>query len=229
MTPSTSSVAYTVQTYNETIATGNVTNTKLAKLTNLVVLDSSYQHRYKGIYVSASDEMSVLLINYRPGSIGDYLAFPVQNLNHSQYQYYAVSTGTGVFSINPESEVLLVGIEDDTTVTVVPTQNVTVPQNIQLSISMEMTVAAGTPFSFTLHELQTIQLGAPRNDLTGTSIVSNKPLTVISGHECGNVPDNVQYCEHLTEQIPPTVNWGQQFLLTPYSGKPVPYPIILFV
>ena len=66
-------------------------------------------------------------------------------------------------------------------------------------------------------------MGAPRNDLTGTSIVSNKPLTVISGHECGNVPDNVQYCEHLTEQIPPTVNWGQQFLLTPYSGRPVQY------
>ena len=226
MTISTSPVTYTVQTYSETIATGNVTNTTLAKLnipSNLVVLNSSYQHRYKGIHVSASDEIFVLLINYRSGSVGDYLAYPVQNLTHSQYQYYAVSTGTGVFSINPQSEVLLVGIEDDTTVTVIPTQNVTVPQNMQFANSMEMTVATGTPFSFTLHELQTFLLGAPRNDLTGTSIVSNKPLTVISGHECGNVPDNVQYCEHLTEQIPPTVNWGQQFLLTPYSGKPVQY------
>ena len=175
MTLSTSPVTYTVQTYSETIATGNVTNTTLAKLTipsNLVVLDSSYQHRYKGIHVSAScNEVSVLLINYRLGSVGDYLAYPVQNLNHSLYQYYAVSTGTSVFSINPQSEVLLVGTEDDTTVTVVPTQNVIVPRNIQLFNSMEMTVAAGTPFSFTLHELQTFLLGAPRNDLTGTIVL----------------------------------------------------------
>ena len=145
MTPSTSPVSYTVQTYSETIATGTVTNTTLAKLmipSNLVVLDNSYQHRYKGIHVSASDEISVLLINFLSGSVGDYLAYPVQNLTLSQYQYYAVSTGTSVFSINPQSEVLLVGIEDDTTVTVVPTQNVTVPQNIQLSNSMEMTACS---------------------------------------------------------------------------------------
>ena len=225
MTLSSSPVNYTVQTYTETIATGNVTNTTLAKLTipsNLVVLDSRYQHRYKGIYVSASDEISVLLINYRPGTVGEYLAYPVQNLTLSQYQYYAVSTGTSVTSLTLHSEVLLVGIEDDTTVTVVPTQNVTVPQNSQVTNSPEINVAEGTTFTFTLHELQTILLGSS-NDLTGTSIVSNKPLTVISGHECGNVPDNIKYCEHLTEQIPPTVNWGQQFLLTPYSDRPVQF------
>ena len=224
MTLSSSPVSYTVQTYSETIATGTVTNTTLAKLTipsNLVVLDSSYQYRYKGIYVSASDEIFVLLINHRPGTVGDYLAYPVQYQSLSQYQYYAVSTGTIVFS-NPQSEVLLVGIEDDTTVTVIPTQNVTVPQNIQVTNSPEINVAEGTTFTFILHEQQTILLGSS-NDLTGTSIVSNKPLTVISGHECGNVPDNVKYCEHLTEQIPPTVNWGQQFLLTPYSDRPVQY------
>ena len=71
--------------------------------------------------------------------------------------------------------------------------------------------------------MQTFLFGAPLNDISGTSIVSNKPLTVISGHECGNVPDNIRYCEHLTEQIPPTVNWGQQYLLTPYFGKPIQY------
>ena len=225
MTLSSFPVSYTVQTYSERIETGTVTNTTLAKLTipsNLVVLDSSYQHRYKGIHVSASNEISVLLINYDPGTIGDYLAYPVQNLNIAQFQY-VVSTGAqAVVRIQPHSEVLLVGIEDDTTVTVIPTQNVTAPQNVQIINITKITVAAGAPFSFTLHELQTILLGSS-NDLTGTSIVSNKPLTVISGHECGNVPDNIKYCEHLTEQIPPTVNWGQQFLLTPYSDRPVQY------
>ena len=226
MTGSSSPVNYTVETYSGTIATGTVTSTTLAKLiisTNMVVLGSSYQYRNKGIHVSSSNEISVLLINYRIATIGEYLAYPVQNLSIPQYQYYAVSTGTLAISVQSLSEVLLVGTEDNTTVTVVPTQNITVPQNIQLSNSNEITAAAGNSFSFTLHKMQTFLFGAPVNDITGTSIVSDKPLTVISGHECGNVPDNVVYCEHITEQIPPTVNWGQQFLLTPYSGKPVQY------
>ena len=227
MTGSSSPVNYTVETYNGTIATGTVTNTTLAKLiisTNMVVLGSSYQNRNKGIHVSSNNEISVLLVNYRYStSVGEYLAYPVQNLSIPQYQYYAVSTGTLAISEQSLSEVLLVGTEDNTTVTVVPTQNITVPQNIQLSNSNEITAAAGTSFSLTLHKMQTFLFGAPVNDITGTSIISNKPLTVISGHECGNVPDDVSACEHITEQIPPTVNWGQQFLLTPYSGKPVQY------
>ena len=225
MTRSSSPVNYTVETYNGEIATGTVTNTTLSKLNipaALVVLDSSYQNRNKGIHVSSNNEISVLLINYQIATIGEYLAYPVQNLSIPQYQYYAVSTGT--LAISALSEVLLVGTEDNTTVTVVPTQNITVPQNIQFSSSPTINVTAGTPFSFTVHKMQTFLFGAPgNNDITGTSIVSNKPLTVISGHECGNVPDNVKHCEHITEQIPPTVNWGQQFLLTPYSGRPVQY------
>ena len=227
MTRSSSPVNYTVETYNGTIATGTVTNTILSKLsisTTLVVLDSSYQNRNKGIHVSSNNEISVLLINYQNRTIGEYLAYPVQNLSIPQYQYYAVSTGTLAISEQSLSEVLLVGTEDNTAVTVVLTQNIVVPQNIQLSNSNEITVAAGTSFFLTLHKMQTFLFGAPgNNDTTGTSIVSNKPLTVISGHECGNVPDDVPRCEHITEQIPPTVNWGQQFLLTPYSGKPVQY------
>ena len=223
MTLSSSPVTYNVTYTSRIIATGTVTNTTLTKLsisTDLVVVDSSYQNRNKGIHVSANSEISVLLINYQEYTIGEYLAYPVQTSLPHQYQYYAVSTGTLVASAL--SEVLLVGTEDNTAVTVVPTQNITVPQNIQF-YSPKINVAAGTPFSFTLHKMQTFLFGAPGNDITDTNIVSDKPLTVISGHECSNVPDNVGYCEHITEQIPPTVNWGQQFLLTPYSGKPVQY------
>ena len=227
MTLSSSPVTYTV-TYSGTIATGTVTNTTLAKLnisTDLVVVDSSYRNRSNGIHVSANSEISVLLINFRPNTIGDYFAYNhfIQNLTQTKYQYYAVSTGSLAISDQSLSEVLLVGTEDNTAVTVVPAQNIAVPQNIQFYNSPEISVAAGTPFSFTLHKMQTFLFGAPLNDITGTSIVSDKPLTVISGHECGNVPDDVASCQHITEQIPPTVNWGQQFLLTPYKRKPVQY------
>ena len=44
-------------------------------------------------------------------------------------------------------------------------------------------------------------------------------MTVISGHECGQVPLRVDYCDHITQQIPPTVTWGKQFLLVPFEHR----------
>ena len=56
-------------------------------------------------------------------------------------------------------------------------------------------------------------------DFSGTSIVSNQPLTVVSGHECGNIPYDVQACDDVSDQIPPTVTWGKKFILTPYKDR----------
>ena len=66
--------------------------------------------------------------------------------------------------------------------------------------------------------MQTLLIGKSSTDLTGSRIVSNKPLTVISGHECGNVLSGSP-CEHLTEQIPPSTTWGRKFLLVPFGGR----------
>ena len=55
-------------------------------------------------------------------------------------------------------------------------------------------------------------------DLTGSKIVSDKPLTVVSGHECSNVPQNRGACEATSVQVPPTATWGTKFLLTPHGG-----------
>ena len=225
-TSSSSPVGYTVEQNTGVITTGNVTNISPAIVslpTSLAVSDSSYSNRDKGIHIYSDSvqSISVLLINHQIFTIGDYLAFPYQEYQINQYQYYAVSTGTQ--ATNGLSEVLLVGNKDNTTVTIIPTQTITVPQDIQSSGSPGMTVTAGTPFTVTLHKMQTFLFGAVTADISGTSIVSDKPLTVISGHECGNVPSNVAACQHITEQIPPTVTWGKQFLLTPYANRPGQY------
>ena len=226
-TPSVSPVEYIVETTSGVQASGNVTNNSTAIVNlpvSLVTNDALYSSRFKGIHIYTinGEDISVLVVNYQGYTIGDYLAYPYQAFPLSQYQYYAVSTGTLAISDNSLSEVLLVGTEDNTTVTVVPTQTVTVPIDIQTN-SGSRTVAAGSSFTFTIHKMQTFLIGVPLLDISGTSIISDKPLTVISGHECGNVP-LVGACEHISEQIPPTVTWGTNFLLTPYFGHSVgPY------
>ena len=231
MTTSLSPVSFTVENYNNVIITGTVTNTASVNVSipvSQVTLDSSYSNRNKGIHVYTNNGglISVLVMNYQYASIGEYIAYPSQDIaDLNQYKYYGVSTGTTVD--HTLSGVLLIGVKNDTTVTIIPTQNVTVPENIQNASSANVTITAGTPFSITLHRMQTFLFGALAVDITGTSIVSNKPLGVVSGHECGSVPDSVAYCQHLTEQIPPTVTWGRRFLLTPYGNRSGQYYKIL--
>ena len=225
ITPSSSPVSYTVEQYTGVITTGTVTSTSPAKVnlpSSYFISDSSYSNRKRGIYVHSDSvkPISVVLVNYRSTTIGDYLAYPYQEYPINQYQYYAVSTGT--LAGDASSVAALVGNVDNTTITIIPTQSITVPQDIQNPASPNVGVNAGSSFTIFLHRMQTFLIEAS-DDISGTSIVSDKPLTVVSGHECGNVPDNVAYCEHISEQIPPTVTWGKQFLLTPYAGRPRQY------
>ena len=219
-TPFSSPVNYTIADFTHIISAGIVTNVSPVNESidiSYVTLNSSYSQRKKGIHVYTENGglISVLVINYVYYSSGDYLAYSHQELLIHQYRYFVVSIVTAELL----SGVLLVGNKDKTTVTIIPTQSIVVPQDIQNSTSAEMTVTAGAPFTITLHKMQTFLFGSLTADISGTSIVSDKPLTVISGHECAYIPINVTACEQLTEQIPPTVTWGKRFLLTPYAGR----------
>ena len=57
------------------------------------------------------------------------------------------------------------------------------------------------------------------NAITGTRIVSNKPLAVFVGHRCTYVPQSFRYCDHLSEQVPPTATWGTKFLSASHQGR----------
>ena len=144
------------------------------------------------------------------------MAYPCQDISGAPYEYYIVSRNSS--SSQTKSEFLLVGCEDDTTITITPTQTVSIPKDTQSSSSTLTSIFSGVSKQITLNKMQTLLIGKSSTDLTGSRIVSNKPLTVISGHECGNVLSGSP-CEHLTEQIPPSTTWGRKFLLVPFGGR----------
>ncbi|MFO7563352.1 MAG: IgGFc-binding protein [Enhygromyxa sp.] len=55
---------------------------------------------------------------------------------------------------------------------------------------------------------------AANSDLTGTLIEATKPIQVIGGHKCTNVPQNVQFCDRLEESIPPLETVAKSYLVT---------------
>ena len=44
-------------------------------------------------------------------------------------------------------------------------------------------------------------------DLTSTKVITNKPISLFSCHECAFIPSTILSCDHLMEQIPPTALW----------------------
>ena len=85
------------------------------------------------MYTTGQGSVSVLAINFQTGSVGDYLAYPCQDVGGAPYEYYIVSTGS--ISSDTISEFLLVGCEDSTTITITPTQSVSIPKDFQNSSS----------------------------------------------------------------------------------------------
>ena len=55
--------------------------------------------------------------------------------------------------------------------------------------------------------------------VTGTRIVSDKPLVVYAGNICTNIPGSAGTCDHITEQVPPTAIWGTNFMSASFSGR----------
>ena len=162
------------------------------QLNNLYqVLSSSDSN--KGIRVSTRErQVSVFGLNYDNRTSDGFLALPCTEQNVEKYVYYGMTFHDG---LNPErlSQLLIVGCEDNTTVT----------------------VASQT---ITLNMMETY-LYERDQDLTGTRVVSNNPISFFSGHQCTNVPEDVGACDHLTEQIPNTATWGTRFLTASLAGR----------
>ena len=67
----------------------------------------------------------------------------------------------------------------------------------------------------TIQKFQTFYLQVRGQDISGTRIIANKPISVFSGHECTNIPLNSEPCDMLIEQVPPVDTWGTEVVTIP--------------
>ena len=184
-----------------------------------VEVDSLYDQE-KGIYLTTSSKkITVIGQNSNYVTSDSLLAIPVIEL-HDTYVYYGISVPRATVhsvdishSVAISSSILIVGIENNTLMSLTVTQSVSIGVNNAIT-----NLIPGKQYSFMINRLQTAYIASPE-DLSGTKIVTDKPVSVFSGHRCGNVPSNVTACSHLIEQIPPTALWGKTYYTTPFSNK----------
>lgn len=57
------------------------------------------------------------------------------------------------------------------------------------------------------------------DDSSDIYINSSRPITVLSGVSCGNVPTGTSYCDHMVETIPPISELGLTHVVPPIYGR----------
>ena len=220
----TTSVSFSISSttgysYIGTTSASNPANITIP--TSFQVRDSGYEYRNLGLHITSlpTQPITIFVIGYTFGDTprSTHVAHPYLEHPIMLYTYYGISADVSSFS--KFSQVLIVGCRDNTTVTVIPSQDISLPENPQLSDSMYLDISAGDSHTFTIHELQSLLLRAIYVDLSGTKIVSNHPLTVVGGHDCARIPTEYGDCDPISTQIPPTVNWGNGFLLPPLTSR----------
>ena len=186
-----------------------------------IILSHTEQH--KGIHVGIQSEQVTLIgQNLRRTTIDSFLVIPITATNittaatnitcnnPSEYVYYGVSVDS-VHGSTFLGIVLIVGTENNTQMKLI------VPYSVTVSVGNITTqLIPNREYSFVINRLQTVYMQSP-NDLTGTKIIVDSEVSMISGHETGYVPVNIEsdYPDHLVEQIPCTKFWGKEYYITP--------------
>ena len=195
---------------------------------------TNIQERHKAIWVQTSNnkKISIKVVNDEFRSTDGFVALPCDGMtalsDFRTYEYLILSTNQDTTdqsgSTARSSQFLVITCDADTEVEVAPSTAISGngvfehtrfgPGETQSSSNWRVNTNNNL-----IPAQQTLLISITNEDLTGTLVKGNKPLVVISGHQCGQVTERVTACDHMAAQIPPHTTWGYTFLLNPLSGR----------
>ncbi len=158
-----------------------------------------------GVHVTAGAPVSVYGLEDLNFSTDGFTALPVTAIGT---EYYALGYDTTVDPGAQPSDFQVVGTKDGTVVTITPSNNAG-------------SHTKGVPFTETLNAGQVYELlGNSGFDLTGTKITATQPVSVLAGTQCANIPSDLYFaCNYVAEQMPPTSEWGTDFVTEPLATR----------
>ncbi|MBU3678777.1 MAG: hypothetical protein FGM32_04110 [Candidatus Kapabacteria bacterium] len=175
----------------------------------------------KSLFITSDVPIVVYVLNTLAQSTDTYAAIPIRHLGT---QYYSINRPSDRYkrNRNPTStmlrsgEFMVMAVEDGTQVDITPTTTTMAG------------VAPNTMASVILNRgdcylVQAKPTAYGKDDLTGSSITSSKPVALISGHMRSSIPlDSGSSKDHLVEQLPPATKWGKSYATAPFalSGRP---------
>ncbi|MGY6276711.1 hypothetical protein [Methylomonas sp. MgM2] len=150
------------------------------------------------VHLFADKEFVAYVINRLSVSSDAGLGLPVDTFNTE----YIVSNWDSNFGYG---EFGVYAAYDNTQVTITPTKNL-------------VGRSAGIPFTVTLNRgegyLARAAAQGNASNLTGTLIQADRPIGMLNGDECTQVPYGTTYCDHTFEISQPVQSWGKSVLIT---------------
>lgn len=167
----------------ETLGSESITPTGIQIIAQQPV--SAYIHQYFGFRSEASIVLPIEAINT------EYFIFSYLGFERRGTDY--------------RSEFLIVGTEEETSITITP------------SHKTRNSRAANLPFTIILDKGETYQVQAEdwSGDLTGSHIIADKKIAVFGGNSWTRVPRTCGTMDNLLEQMYPVSTWGKQVLTVP--------------
>lgn len=160
------------------------------------------------VHAFSDDEFVTYMTNIRPFSSDAALALPLDTYNTN----FRVLTYNSALVTSDRSQFAIAAPYDNTTVTITPSKALSSGQ------------PAGVPFNITLNSGQGWLAQGTTNgiagDLTGTLIEADKPITVVNGNKCTNVPPSQSFCDCIFEVSHPLQTWGLRALVENLSNNP---------
>ena len=199
------------------------------KGSNISINNDSIRDRAVVVKSVSNNPLSVLAYVEGFFSSDAYKVLPCILLPVETYEYYAVSVPMAKIPVYNDianesktqgnSAIVIITSERETVLNITLTQTVEITAEDLLLQIPEGKFEVGRPITVKLpNQAQTLYI-ASENDLTGSRVTSNKPISFISGHECGYIPEGINSCDQLVEQIPPTATWGKTFILRTIAGQ----------
>ncbi|HEX4514300.1 MAG TPA: IgGFc-binding protein, partial [Polyangiaceae bacterium] len=133
------------------------------------------------------------------------LPTPTWGTNYVAADGYARTAGAG------SPYVQIIAAEDDTQVTIAPTADIVGGTGVAPA-------AKGQPQTYALDKGELLQI-FQNEELAGSPIASNKPITVFGGASCADVPTQSGYCDSLHQQLPPVQMLGSEYVAVRYRNR----------
>ncbi|XP_069057211.1 IgGFc-binding protein-like [Pleurodeles waltl] len=160
--------------------------------------------------ITANRDISVLSVNNKDLSTDSSIVYPLQELGT---EYYILTPPDG--PSEALSEFAVVAYKESTMVSIYPTSAITFKSK---------TYPAGKKADIYLEAYHAFEIQS-KSDLSGTQIVSQRPVAVLSGNTCAKKHTN---CNHVYEQLLPVSSWETTFVVPPMSFQ-VNYDIVYIV
>jgi hypothetical protein len=197
--------SYNIPSINCTLIARKGELTKIVMQPILTLMESFY---FKlSVKLKAEEEKNIIVygLNEDGTSTIVYLALPYFETTTEIYDYYGVSSHRS--NLNYMAVVIQ---KDNTYLTIIPTVRLKgdVPGATQMKIP-------GRSYRSTACNRGQVFFITSTEDLTGSKISSNNPITFITGVQCGDDPPKMVACNYLTQQLPPAETFGFMFFLVP--------------